>query len=522
LIREYSYSDVPTIKKFAKDSTFMRAITGPFGSGKSSGCCMELYRKAVDQDPDSEGVRRTRFAAVRNSYPQLRDTTKQTWDHWFEHMEPGWKISDHDFYLNTTAPDGSPVQSVIHFRPLDKPTDIKNLLSLELTGAWFNEMREIPMSIVNAMRGRVGRFPPKNPDGTGGASWKGIIGDTNPPDVDHPFFKLFEEDQPHACRTCRTPRGQMVLLPSRNRDNTIIPLMSRECPMCKKGIENAFPLTAIFHQPSGLSPEAENLAALPPDYYQMLAAGMDQDFINVYVHGQYGYVKDGKPVYLNYDPNWHFSKEILKARPNYPIIISFDNTGLTQACVISQYLPNGQFRALHEWLVEGMGTRRLCRDLVRPFVYSTYPGIMILLTGDPAGVKGADTDERNTFEEITEAFGLPATPARSNSFQSRFNAVDSFLQKRIGTDPGFLVSQSCKMLHRGFCGEYKMKRLQIVSQEKYVNRPDKNLIANVHDALQYGCMFVEDLHDLMRRDRFDSNSMAQGQFGGAGDWGAFN
>ena len=255
----------------------------------------------------------------------------------------------------------------------------------------------------------------------------------------------------------------------------------------------------------------------------MLAAGMDKDFIMVYVEGLYGYVKEGKPVFLNYDQNWNYSKEPLKARPSYPLIISFDNTGLSQAAVVSQYLPNGQLRVLHEFLVEGMGTRRLCRDLVRPFVYSTYPGIQIYLTGDPAGVKRADTDERNTFEEISEAFGLPATPARSNAWQARFNAVDSFLTKRLGNnEPGLLVSSECKMLHRGFMGEYRMRRLQVVSQEKFVNRPEKNLVANLHDALQYGAMFVEDLHDLMRRDRFDSGSIAQGQFGGAGDWSAFN
>jgi len=78
---EYSYSDVPTIKAFAKDSTFIRAITGPFGSGKSSGCDIEIYRRAVGQEPSPDGVRKTRFAAVRNSYPQLRDTTIPTFMH---------------------------------------------------------------------------------------------------------------------------------------------------------------------------------------------------------------------------------------------------------------------------------------------------------------------------------------------------------------------------------------------------------------------------------------------------------
>jgi hypothetical protein len=271
--------------------------------------------------------------------------------------------------------------------------------------------------------------------------------------------------------------------------------------MCHLGIENAFPLTKVFHQPSGFSPEAENLPFLPPDYYQMLAAGMDQDFVNVYCHGMYGYVKDGKPVYTNYDPAWHFSSDKLIAKPGYPLILAFDNTGLSQACVAMQYMPNGQLRLLHEWLVEGMGTRRLAREIVRPYIWASYPGIRIFITGDPAGVKRSDTDERTTFQELYDAFNVDATPAKTNSWQARFNAVDTLLTKRIGKkEPAFILSSECKMSHRGFMGEYKMRRLQIVSQEKYVNRPEKNLVANLHDAIQYGCLFVEDMFDLMRRN----------------------
>ncbi len=505
-IREYSYKHVPTIKRFSGDHTFLRALMGPFGSGKSSGCVIEVARRARLQEPDKDGIRRTRFAVVRNSYPQLKDTTIPTVMYWLEHMGD-YKVSDFDFHLNRlTASDGSPVHCTIHFRALDKPQDIRNLLSLELTGCWFNEAREINERIINAMRGRVGRFPPKNADGTGGATWKGIWMDTNPPDTDHWFYRLFEEDIPHACLTCKYPNGSLVLYPSRFSGGGVIPLDQRKCPICGKDITNAFPLTKIFKQPSGFSKEAENLPWLPDDYYAILSAGMDQEFINVYCHGQYGYVKDGKPVYWNYDPDLHYSKLVLTAKPGYPLVMSFDNTGLNQACIICQYMPNGQFRILHEWLVENMGTRRLARDIVRPFVWSTYSGATVFITGDPAGVKRMDTDESTTFQEIIDAFGQGVTvqPARSNSWQARFNAVDNLLTKRIGkNEPALLISQSCKSLHRGFMGEYKMRRLQVVGKEKYVDRPEKNLIANVHDALQYAAMFTEDMYDLMSRNRYE-------------------
>ena len=71
-IIEYDYRHVPTIERFSESNAFKRALMGPFGSGKSSGCVMEIIKRGMAQTPSPiDGVRRTRWAAVRNSYPQL-------------------------------------------------------------------------------------------------------------------------------------------------------------------------------------------------------------------------------------------------------------------------------------------------------------------------------------------------------------------------------------------------------------------------------------------------------------------
>ena len=62
----------PTVGQFMLDTKFVRLIMGPVGSGKSAGCFMELLRRAHLQEPDSQGVRRTRFAIIRNTLQQLR------------------------------------------------------------------------------------------------------------------------------------------------------------------------------------------------------------------------------------------------------------------------------------------------------------------------------------------------------------------------------------------------------------------------------------------------------------------
>jgi hypothetical protein len=158
-------------------------------------------------------------------------------------------------------------------------------------------------------------------------------------------------------------------------------------------------------------------------------------------------------------------------------------------------MPWGQFRVLHEFLVREMGTRRFARQVVKPFIMSLYPGAELITTGDPAGVKRSDTDERNTFQELDEA-GLSAFPAFSNSWGARFSAVETLLMRYIGKREGLdsygiLVSPECKMLHKGFLGGYRMRRLQVVGQERFTDRPEKNELANLQDALQYAAMATE-------------------------------
>jgi hypothetical protein len=46
IVRHYSYDSVPTIKRFSLSRAFIRGLMGPFGSGKSSGCVIELVKLA--------------------------------------------------------------------------------------------------------------------------------------------------------------------------------------------------------------------------------------------------------------------------------------------------------------------------------------------------------------------------------------------------------------------------------------------------------------------------------------------
>ena len=77
---EFKYKpDGEVLKNFMKDSNFFRGIRGPVGSGKSVACCVEVFRRALEQKPNKDGVRKSRWAVIRNTNPQLRTTTIKTW-----------------------------------------------------------------------------------------------------------------------------------------------------------------------------------------------------------------------------------------------------------------------------------------------------------------------------------------------------------------------------------------------------------------------------------------------------------
>jgi hypothetical protein len=79
--------DGAVLAAFMQSTAQVAILCGPVGSGKSKGCCLKLWAIANAQKPGPDGVRRTRMAVVRTTYPELRTTTIRTWlDTFPEHI----------------------------------------------------------------------------------------------------------------------------------------------------------------------------------------------------------------------------------------------------------------------------------------------------------------------------------------------------------------------------------------------------------------------------------------------------
>ncbi len=474
---------------FHQSDAFVRGLLGPVGSGKSSACCIEILKRALEQRASPDGVRRSRWAAIRNTYGELKSTTIKTWADWFDGMqEMRWDTPIISTIKLPDLGDGTSLHLEVLFLALDRPDDANKLKSLELTGGWLNEASELDKSILDVLTGRVGRYPSLHLHG--GSSWNGIIMDTNPPDDDSWWYVLAEKDT-------STETGRQ-LLASTN---------AAEASMREQGMLAADqPLFAFFSQPGGLfevkdkaspdfgkfknNPLAENIPNLNGGYgyYHKQLAGKTNDYIKVFILGQYGSTLHGKPVYPEFNEALHVSKVPLKPTPGLPLVFAFD-FGLTPACVVMQMSARGQVQVLKEIVGESMSIRTLYTNAILPIITAEYAGYRIEAVGDPAGVARSATDEKSCFEELEE-LGLFTEPASTNKFLPRRDAVGFFLERNTAAGPGIIYDPSCKLLIKGKRGGYRYERLQVTGESRFKDKPVKDKFSHPADAEQYGCLHL--------------------------------
>lgn len=455
------YTASVTGSAFMKDNSFFRVLSGPIGSGKSVVCTIEILRRCKEQFVGPDGFRRSRWVIVRNTASQLNDTTLRTWFDWIPPGVAGrWKASEKIFYL-----EFGDVRAEILFRPLDSPDDVQRVLSLELTGAWLNEAREINRDIVEALQGRLGRYPSK---AAGGSNWIGMIADTNPPEVDSYWYKVLEG------------------LPIDERDpDTVMPC-------------------AAFKQPSGLSAEAENIENLVPGYYERLAQGKSKNWVDTYIHGLYSPSLKGVPVYNNsfrYDR--HVSKKHIKSDPFLPVIIGMD-FGRTPAAVFKQVTMDGRINTLCEAVAFGTGLDNFIKRVLKPLIKNRFYDNPLIFIGDPAGVRMNDTDDRNCFKLLKKEFaadGASVKPARTNDPIVRIGATEKTLLDYIDGEPAAQYDPSCKWLIEALRSRYRYANVRNPDLD-HADKPEKNNWSHVAEADQYANLFIisgkYDMSDYVR------------------------
>ena len=441
-ISQIVYDAEPTPATFHASDAFYRCMRGPVRSGKSTSMSIEIMRRAREQDPGQDDVRHTRWSVIRNTYRELEDTTIKTWLMWFPEDVFG-KMNRQSMVHHIQFGD---VDCEVLFRSLDRPEDVAKLLSMELTGAWVNEAREIPKVIIDTLGDRVEQYPPMM---DGGCTWGGVMMDTNPPDEDHWWYGL-EADPPPDWEFFVQPGALM------EQDGEFLP-----------------------------NPSAENIAHLKGghNYYIKRQSGKRKEYIRVYYCNQFGYAEDGKRVHPEYSDAVHASISSLEPIPDIPLHVGLD-FGLTPAAVIGQKAPDGQWSVLKEIVTEDIGIRHFGEMLLLPAIIEEYLDYDIYMWGDPSGTGGSQIDKQTPFE-ILNAMGLNAMPAPSQDPTLRREALSAPLSRLIDGRPGMAIDPRCRTLRKGLSSKFIYKRVKVVGDEKYHDKPDKNWWSHVCEAAEY-------------------------------------
>jgi hypothetical protein len=457
---------VGSLDEFFFSEKFIALAIGPVGSTKTTGGIGKILYHASRMAPCEDGVRRSRAVWVRNTREQLRDTSIPDFLKWFKPGIHGtWNKSEMRYIIRI-----GDIECEVLFRGLDDQDDVRRLLSLQASFGVLDEFREINPRIFEQLQGRLGRYPdgtmvPHRPewgvDKAGnpiagcvtddGKPNKHVWGMSNPPDFDT-YWEEFLSDPP---------------------DNAHVTI-----------------------QPSALSPEADwlHFPTVNLDYYENLAEGKSEDWIDVYIHSKFGKSLAGQPVHRSFNRDFHVSKTPLKWNPisSQPLIVGMD-TALNPAAVVGQMSFDGRLLVFDALCAEGMGGLRFLREKLKPLLTSKYPGARVLVILDPA-IKRAETDER-TVMQLVKAEGLAVKPARTNQISSRLAAVENFLTRTVDGKPKILFDKAgCEVLLKALGGRYryKIKKPGTDDEQTDTDTPEKfHPWSDVADALQYLCLHAD-------------------------------
>lgn len=449
-----SFDAPPTCAEMMRSKAFVRVIAGPVGSGKTTSCIFEMLRRAIEQSPGDDGIRYTRFAVVRQTLSQLKDTVLKDILSWLGGLAT-YKVSEKTVHVSF-----GDVRSEWLLIPLDDPDDQRRLLSMQLTGAWMSEAIEMSVDIVPPLTGRLGRYPSGK---LGSPTWFGLIADTNMPSEGTDWHKL----------------------------------MALEVP----------PDWQVFIQPGGLDPNAENLnwltqtdvtLKLPLDhpnrleqgrrYYERLSKSYSPDWVRRYVHAQFGNDPSGSAVHRETFRRSFHVVDGLHALSGFPLIVGQD-FGRNPCAVLCQLDHRGRLLILEELISEDMGLELHVNVALRPAILSErFIGMSSYIVGDPAGRQRSSSYEENSFD-LLKREGFSAYPAPTNDIDTRLRAVDALLLGQRDGGPSLLIDGArCPKLVQALGGSYRYAKRR--DGELQARPEKKHPWSDVADALQYVCLAV--------------------------------
>lgn len=473
---DLSLDGYPTLQMAEADNSLIKIVIGPAGSAKTTWAIKSICTRSMLQEPARDGIRYTKWIFIRQTVKQLRANTLSSVRKTIG--ENLWPIVEHPvpkIHAHFPLPDGTWVDCIIDFLGMDAPNAMADLLGGEYTGAFLDEVSELPELAPSVALERTGRYPAGR---YGRCSWRGVLGTTNGPKKSHWLYSWSQ-----------APKPEWKELEERTGRNYF----------------------RLFRQPPALlrpkekggewlpNPLAENVDKLTDgyNYYYMnfIAQGND-DRITAYVEGNFANLKAGKAVWDEFSRELHvIPRESVEIGPGAPLLLGAD-FGRTPVILLAICTANGTLIVIEEFMGENMAISTLLTNTALPTMKKKYRYNKIEYAyGDPAGDTGGQGTEDSPFSVLqNEGIPIEVPWGTSNQMFPRLEAVRKKLTT-IGKDkkPQLLICDNCPMLIEA-CAEtyvYEKKATAPGAPEEYSDAPTKthtNWVSDLCDSLQYLCM----------------------------------
>lgn len=423
---------------FHQSRARVKGLMGPVGSGKSLAWMMQFVMHATRLTTSLRSV------VIRQSWPELRDSTKVTWEKWLAPISE-WRQTDHQMSVTLRgSKDGIVRQHTMDFRHAKRPADATRFLSTEYGQIILEEC--VPAFDVG--RGVIG-----------GGIAKEIF--------DVALLRLRQPEVPDPELLCifnAPPKRHWTY------QNLVGPSTSPEGreTLRRKGY-------AFFSQPA-----FENKKHLPAGYYESLLETLSPELADRFVRGIPLTVFPGMPVYQEILEDVHIVEDLPLLRSLG--LITMHDFGRTPAAIIAQVTQEGQMRFLREIQLWGASSERMAEVLER-VLRDDFRGLpWVRGWGDPAGQNPTETDDRTSFQ-ILAAKGFPLSPG-AETFAARKEAMKQRAARMVGREPALLISSSgCPLLCEALLGGYRYPKS---ADGQIGESPLKNDYSHLANAAEYG------------------------------------
>jgi hypothetical protein len=447
----------PIAQAFVDTDVPIAVLMGPEGSAKTTSGILRGITRSYLWPRTAPGVTRFKFVMIRRLLKDLEATTQASWQMWFPRSAGTWRggkgePATHELIL--PHPKGGTIEFLTEFVATGDLRVEEAMRGKEFSCAYVDEVDLAPRDVLTWTYGRAGRFPPQT----------------------------LAENPKHVWGTCNAPEDGSWII--------------------EDFIDDVKPGHQMFRQPSGLSPDAENLQILGRDWYHKLASVLPAFERRRRIENIPGLSRAAQAVYPEFNPDLHIAAADLRPMPGRPLVIGADAGG-TPAAGVWQRMPDGQWRCLAEITTHARehnsitGPNRFGEALAQ-LLAERFRGFEAMGLADPSAAYGADTanGEANWIEIVARVSGVPFRAAPTNDVTPRQEALRMPMTRMIdGRSPGLLIDPRCRMTIRALTRDYQWT----VTAGRRGDRPHKGWASHLVDAHQYALLDGGHYHEVMAR-----------------------